>query len=653
MHRRRLQKNDYVTCFWVKLIIILSFNCYFINAANNHIYVFGSGVILERTDRVLLSEHKLRFNLELNYPLPTIRGNLPNSTCFASAERLDYIKTVHKRVKESIMIQFKQVMTQASTSKDIVHFVNKYIAKSLVESKSATRLVGVNDTVVSQAEMRAQRKAVRTINERLGKVVKNLSDLNKKRSEIARSRKKRAFQYLSKYWTLSGYVEDKFKGDRKWSENHFVNTNNRIDNLGVTIEKEANLINHVSHTMCMNEAEFQLNFEEAEIARTIADSIKVIASDIQLIENGFLPHAINKSFTDDFCQLHFKQSMDSEFCRIVNIRELFSSQLMSIRFDEENDGIVIKLEVSVPETDVKSHNVYRINRVPVFAKNVSQPVISAETNTIDTFEAWTLITDADYLAVSADFNADYQSAVAFRNCYNFKDHFVCQKRANILDERCLSAIFKSDQIAIDGYCNFSKRVANLDCFFKKLEHGIVVSTATEKLVHTNPRNHEQSVFNQRSKFRKGIFLIEYDLETVSSLNCGNRMIRTNVRKHIQNITISLPNVQMLTTFHVAPDFRDIQKDINRISQRMQQFNATKLNLNSTYQTPELPKGIDRVVSKIHEFGVLKSVLLVIGSIISLMVIALIACIVRIIVNQFSKCKAITTVDMNRLTPASN
>ena len=592
-HGRRKSNVSSNERFSSLLLVVLLFCATGTDAGTTHIH--PNGLILENTDQVLLVQHQTTFDLHLVSLLPELHTNF-SSRCDQDDIVKETIQDEVGEVKKMMIRLFNQFMTsgRAQAVEDIQSFCDDLTRSVENFQHNTTEDRHVMTSLIAHT--------YQTI-----------------------SRRRRALQYLRTHWTLSGWTEDQLAMTKHWTANHFEQTNQRINSLGLIIKHNHRDIQNVANALCKVDNAVQLNTLQMHVTRAMIQYFEHITAQLEVIEQGQLPSSVTNEFLMDYCTLHFRQNRNSTFCETVSLRRLFSTKLKSLGIDRATKSIVITVEVEAPESEVTAHETFLVTTIPILKSR-------GNGTTNHRYDSWSLVTGSQVVAASTETGA--LELVAFKQCNYVMDHYQCQRRASSLDENCLRASLTNTK-NIGEYCFHERRTVATDCVFKRLQYGILVSSAVNKSLH----DHEEgtSYFPPKSTTSRGLIFLANSKSTVKSIDCNGRMLKTRrLRAPELHVVIDRYRDSVNFTIRANPTIRGLEQDVSRVSTELAGLK------NGTIKTKDR-WSIDEIATHMTHFDLMKIAVLVIAGLTMLAVIAVFTTMVRYIVNQCRRCRSKETV----------
>ena len=491
-------------------------------AADEETYLYPNGIFLETVDEVILVKQDLKFDLNLVLKLPNVSSLVPKRSEWCDFQESDV--QLLQRSTADFDVKLKELFHQFMTT-----------------AEGPEHLKDFSEDIKSPETSQ----------------------------ELLHSRTRRSFQYLNHYWTLSGWTENQLRKKTKWTEGLFNQTNKRIDSLGVTVEREAQTIDDITHQICSNSLIQAKEAIELAARAAFSDFVNHLALQLELLQTGLLPSAVTNQFLHDFCAAHFQQNRESLFCSKVNIRRMLLSRLKKIGYDTQKQNVVIVIRITAPETDIRSHKILKVSTIPIFEPN-------NVTEGTHRRQIWELSTTARYIAVSTD--PKNTLVVGFKDCDYKYDHYECRERISSSDEKCIMYSM-NNSTEIQNFCYHETRSTTLTCIYKRARSGIVIST-TENL-HVHESAPVDSLFDRPAVPNTGLFFMENKARRTRSIYCSHQLVRT-LRE------TSLPVHTLRDDFKGSPNFRvqplpnykTLYADMQRIKSGMTDFNK----LNATYDS---------------------------------------------------------------------
>ena len=443
----------------------------------------NNGLIFKQVNNVLIAENNFEFPLFLKYKFPQLNSSHLVSNCDLKAHNVKAIEDVRSKIYNDIFTNFDIFLGNTSDSSKVRDF-----AHSLVHN--------------------------------------------------SRKRTKRAFRYLADgYLTLSGWSENKLKNLKVWSEDHFNQTNQRINKIGIMLEHEGKALSNLQRKLCK-----KLNVNPADHFELAASqTISKLALDLNTVQQGNLPLTVSKSFLRDFCITNFKQNRLSNFC-LGNLRKLFDVTDSKMIFDKNKSEIVIELSVSVPSTPKVEYFVYKVDTIPIFLSANQYPKQASVPRL--------------YLVVNNE-KPKIEKLLLFKTstCDNFQQFRVCRDRATPVESLCARQTWQD--IPDPTLCDLTEIPTKTTCFSKRFGHSFVISTSKPVELHSTAIN-QLKVFKNEDLTIDKIGIINPKVDVSLSAICGRRTLTTRVRKTNFTHTFSITGYSEVNftteTFDVKENF---------------------------------------------------------------------------------------------------
>ena len=531
-------------------------------------------MVLEKSDTTILSQNDKQFDLHLIFPFPVIPIE-NNSQCKVSAESIMVMKNVRNHAKRVLVSRLHNAMAKADSSLDVL--------------RSFDQLTNYNIEDMTSWEKLGHEEALR---------------------------QKRALQYLNKYWTLSGWSENMFRKQSRWNKEHFEKTSRRITDLGIAIEQEKKTIQHFKNIMCKSAEDLADGLETFSVIQTFSRSIRDVALQIQFAENGLLPNIVTGHFLKDFCITHFRQNSESQFCNKVNLRRMFRPTLKNIGMSPRNESIIVSLKVVYPETDVRLHQIYKVNILPIF-DNLNR-VLSLDLGT-------------QYLAMTLERS---RVVLGYTRCDLSYDHVICNQRADVNDQTCLRNTVKKNDTDV---CFFKSRPSNDKCFYIRLQDGIIFNSVESNRIISNRKQNSADIFGSPATSLNGIFFVENSPKSVKTTICNGQVVKTQLQLNVTYTMYTQRPVVMGNIFKVNRHFNELQKDIDKIGTDMTVFR------NNSYEGLGSAGNIVDHVGRLDAMGIIR---LVLDIFVILLILVVITFLGRKIITNIQKCRPKTIRNVN-------
>ena len=446
-----------------------------------------SGLILEKTDSVIVSSGQTSFPLLLRTTFPSLNIE-KSSKCPLKESSRKLWEQVHESIVTEIADQMHMVIAGNFSRAELQHFVE------------------------------------------------NLLQNNKQEMGLDK-RSRRSFQYLRDgYFLESSWTEDKFSKMTDWSEGHFAAINKRINENGVSINLTLAALDEVEQSICQDQEEnWQSALESLRLSFIL--SIQNFLTITQQAKNGFLPGSVPDEFLEDFCLAHFRPNPESDFCSNVNLRKLFSVRLIAVI---EGQGIPLtmglKMQVFIPLTDTKPHKVYQMKYMPIFHPKSNTTAVTSSRTSIGRS---LLRSSIQYIAVqTTPLTRNFEALAGYEHsgCVNHDNFLVCSNRARFSEESCLQDILFNDRVNHD--CVIETKFSSLDCIAHRMTNGVIVSSLNEVTIHShNVRDSRDQIFNLRDIEKKGLFFISKHRSVMHIFSCGQRQIKVQPDPEMKMIVI--------------------------------------------------------------------------------------------------------------------
>ena len=383
------------------ILTLLFLHTAYLNPAGPQILVNrNNGLIFNLVNNVLIAENNLEFPLFLKYKFPKLNSSNLVSNCDLKSHNVRAIEAVRTKIYDEVFKNFDLYLGNMSDSSQVRDF-----AHSLVHN--------------------------------------------------SRKRTKRAFRYLADgYLTLSGWSEKKLKNLKIWSKDHFNQTNQRINELGIMLEHEGKALSNLQRKLCR-----KLNVNPADHFELAASqTINKVALDLNAVQQGNLPLTVSNSFLRDFCITHFKQNQLSRFCS-RNIRKIFDVTDSRMILDKNKSEIVVEVKVSVPSTPKVEYFVYKVDTIPIFLSAYKFP---KQANVRPLF----LVVNRETTKIEKLLSFEASS------CDKFRKFHVCRNRATPVESLCARQTWQ--EIPDPMLCDMIEIPTNTSCFSKRFGHSFVI-----------------------------------------------------------------------------------------------------------------------------------------------------------------------------------
>ena len=564
------------------MLLIFILNSY-VTAQDFDVKVHQTGLILERDDQTILSQHILEFPLQLSINFPTINITYDEDKC-----------PLTKSILSSEQHYFKH--------------------QALDNLRNIT-----NSEIVQQMQIYMKNEI--STNQMKTFIAKHMQVLYSKRE-------RRAFEYLSdNFYTLSGWTEHKFDKVTSWAQDNFDKSNERISDLGISVTKVTDSLSTVSKILCEQQTEFEEEFVQTELKSSFLQTLSYFASQVEEIKEGQLPTAVDDNFLASFCKKHFQQYKNSSFCSTVQVRNLFRVRLLQFAID--TDAIKIKMHVTVPETDSKVHSVYRVRYVPVF-ENINTPM---QTNSRQNeFTRWLLQANVRYVGISHDEYNSFEQIIAFSGCDNYIDHNICTERALPRQERCIKSIMNGTKSEMEYNCDFTQKNTGSSCVARKTDFGAIISSLTNVHIHSSRFGvNTNAVFSQKGVAKAGVFFIPKSRTYVKLFTCNRVMLKIPITEKPRMIVVSVqPYGDVQFNYRLASINKRLETSISDAKKAL----AKSFNITTNAST-----NLDMIQEKLQNLTWFQYVTIFAGGLGILIVLTIITYFIRVIVHNCQKCKA--------------
>ena len=375
--------------------------------------------------------------------------------------------------------------------------------------------------------------------------------VNPNKTVIAtKNRNRRSFKYLANgFFTLSGWDENQFGKIRKYTEDHFNQTQKRIDSQGITIIKEYRALNDIALRLCMEELEVAKTIYAIEVQMAVLQMTLKVLKDMEEIRRGTLPFSISTNFLKDFCSLHFKQNADSRVCESPHLRELFKSSLQGAHYDTISNALIIDALIEAPQAEKRSYRNFQINTIPFFLKQVN-PMMTKK-----------LVTNLKYYSV-LEGSPKGLGSIGFEamQCTSKGDLLICMQKTFNQEVLCIQQITLRNSTAIEETCKYEESSTLVTCMAKRLSFGVLVSTKLPTEVHSKAPGQE-SIFSTQGVRKVGVFSLVNSNETVSTILCENRMFSTVDVVQLPEWDILDHQFDKNISVNWDPNFEEIDRDL--------------------------------------------------------------------------------------------
>ena len=462
------------------------------------------------------------------------------------------------------------------------------------------------------------------------RLMRTLKEMNERNGR----RKRRSFQYLADgYLTLSGWSEQKFSDERRWSKNHFADSNKRITSMGIAINKTADSLERISLILCEQNQEFELELLLLETKLEILQQLKYISMQITQADMGILPNSVPNAFLNDFCRKHFKSSQESKFCSIVNVRELFKTKPESVYITKDFESIKFVMRIEVPETAVLKHAIYKIDKLPVHDQ------VGYQTRT------YILNLDVSYVGVLLpEEESQGERVVGFVDCLDDGNYVSCNKRIDPIQSKCLDSIINGQSYDFHKYCTGKTRVSDVSCYYMNTALGTFVSSSETIDIHrTRLGDNKLNIFRQGTESKSGLFFVPKSPEFLKLLNCNGKLIRTVVDKSLDkelNIQVE-PIFQGNISFDVIDEDFQLKSDIQQVRENL--GNSLRQN---DIKTRSHDKELTKISKQLNWMSWTDIILFIVCGIVGLIVLAIITYFIQLIFNNIRKCRATREIKLD-------
>ena len=509
--------------FKVNLIISLIF-CLFnpvisLETLNFDFASLPSGAILEKSHDTLLSNEETNFDFLLRIAMPSLNIT-ENSGCELdqSEKGFDAWKRMHSKMVELISHEMFYTLALNISENKIHSFVDK-----LMKSKD-----------------------------------------NEKLLNSARSRKRRALEYAKEgYFFLSSWTEDRLKNLTEWSNGHFSKVNSRIDRNVLALNATLGSLKSVQSNLCkLMKIELWQALESLRLSLIL--SLTNLIETVHEAKNSFLPALISDEFLTDFCISHFRPNSNSKFCENTNIRSLFTVSLEGVIFGDSLT-VGLKMKVTIPTTDSKPHQIFRVRYIPVISKIENQN----NSTTRKALYKHTLIKNSiAYVGIQTSGHIkNFEGLIGFSSlgCEWDRGINICHERAYVSDEKCVeNLIFRG----ISEECQIETRQSRTDCVSHKLDEGTVVSSLNPvKLQIFSPNPAFEAMFQLKNKLKSGIFYISQSQKFSTLFSCGHRQVTVRLKKNAKRVIIDVKSFNTsISDFVSKPTVQNIDKLEKQVSE---------------------------------------------------------------------------------------